>query len=119
MYQSIFFICCLGIKAKRRTVSNINTVIECPDGKLVLPDKVSPIILKLLWSKTAAGLGTAKNLFSNTEIKAEKREAGIKLSHTFGLYTKKILRNDKEITSSPSCVRLMSVFGYSDNVELI
>jgi hypothetical protein len=49
---------------------------------------------------------------------AETNDDEINASHTFGVYTKKMLKNDKKMNSSPICVRLMSVLGYSDNFEL-
>lgn len=43
-------------------VSTTKVAIECPDGKLVCPLSVLPIIVKLSLLNTAAGLGTA-NIF--------------------------------------------------------
>ena len=107
-----------GINANNRTVSVVKTVMECPEGKLLLPDNAFPKITKLLLSNTAAGLGTANILFSEAENIAETREADIKDSHSLGAYTMKIDKNDKKTNASPNCVRLYSVFGNCDNFEL-
>ena len=99
-------------------VSIVKTVIECPEGKLLCPDKVFPMITKLLLSKAAAGLGIANRTFSTPENIAETREADSKDSQILGAYTIKMVKNDKEIRASPSWVRLYSKVGNCDNFEL-
>lgn len=92
--------------------------MECPEGKLLFPDNAFPTITKLLLSNTAAGLGTLNITFSKPENIAERSEADIKDSQSFGAYTIKIDKNDKKTSASPNCVRLYSVFGNCDNFEL-
>ncbi|WMC08757.1 MAG: hypothetical protein PQ275_33760 [Elizabethkingia anophelis] len=62
----------------------VKIVIECPEGKLLCPDNVFPIIVKLLLSKTAAGLGMANKDFKGLQKTAEMSEAVINAPHTFG-----------------------------------
>ena len=91
-------------------------VMECPEGKLVPPDNVFPMITKLLLSNTEAGLGTANISFSTLENIADTSEADIKDSQSLGAYTIKIANKDKEISASPNWVRLYSVVGNCDNL---
>ena len=95
-----------GIKENNSTVSIVNTVMECPEGKLLCPVNVCPIIVKLLVSKDAAGLGTANTFLKTLEKIAETIEADSKASHNFGTDNSKTDNNDKKIKASPICVRL-------------
>jgi hypothetical protein len=61
----------------------VNTVIECPEGKLLDPDNLSPITLKV-FPKAAAGLGIAKKAFIDAENISENSEAVINDSHNLG-----------------------------------
>ena len=117
--QTILLNAFLGIMANIRTVSTVKTVIECPDGKLLCPDNVFPMIVKVVLSNDAAGLGTANIFFSTLENNAETSEAESNASQILGTYKIKILNNDKKISASPSWVRLYIVFGNCDNFELI
>ena len=68
--------------------------MECPEGKLLLPDNAFPTITKLVLPNAAAGLGTANNPFSKLENIAETSEADIRASQSLGAYTIKIDKND-------------------------
>ena len=58
----------LGIKANNKVVIIIKVVMEWPEGKLEWVEaRVLPIMVKLSLSKTAAGLGTRKIFFKDTE----------------------------------------------------
>jgi hypothetical protein len=96
----------LGINAKSKTVRKVKTVMECPEGKLECPGKAFPMITKLLWSKVAAGLGTENQFFNPVENINENKDAKMRASHILGAGTMKILRIDRKINASPSCVKL-------------
>lgn len=74
----------LGIKASNNTVSTVKKVIACPEGKLLCPVNVGPMMVNVLLSKDAAGLGTENKAFNAFENIAETNEAESKASHNFG-----------------------------------
>ena len=96
-----------------------NMVIECPDGKLLLPVSVLPIITKLSWSYTAAGRGIVKIFLSIFDKMAEIRDAAIKSSQILGAYMMKIVSKDMITKVSPNWVRLCSNPGNCDHSWLI
>ena len=61
----------------------MKTVIECPDGRLLNPGNLLPMITKLLFSNASAGLGIAKMFFSTLENIAETSEADSNDSQIF------------------------------------
>ena len=73
-----------GIKAKNTEVSIVKVAIECPEGRLVLPERTFPIIRKLSLSNTAAGLGIANSVFNKNEIIPETSRELNKACHNLG-----------------------------------
>ena len=69
-YQKILLINSNGIKEKSKTVRIAKTVIECPEGKLLCPVNVLPIITKEFWLKAATGLGTEKRFFKGLDSRS-------------------------------------------------
>ena len=96
----------------------VKVVIECPEGKLVAPERVFPIITKLSLSNIAAGLGTANSFFSkNDTINAISEDVNMD-SQSWGAYTRKMVINDKIIDASPNWVRLNCKIGDWANLLL-
>lgn len=60
-------------------------VIQCPEGRLLLALNVLPIMIKLLGSKNAAGLGTEKIFFSKLDKIREINDEEIRTSHNLGV----------------------------------
>jgi hypothetical protein len=66
------------------TVKVVNIVMEWPEGKLLLPRSILPVIKKLVGLNTAAGRGTANRTFKRIEKKAEISDADINAAHNLG-----------------------------------
>jgi hypothetical protein len=109
-HKTLYFNLC-GINAYNSTVSTVKAEIECPEGKLLCPVSVFPMITKLLLSNTAAGLGTENTSFNEVQIAHETSDADIKLSQILGAYIIKTPRKENKTIESPSWVRLNIVFG--------
>ena len=88
-----------------------------PEGKLLVrPGRTLPIITNVSWFKMPAGRGTEKISFNTLENKAERMEALMSASHSFGAYTIKMVNNDKKMNASPNCVRLYCKRGNFDKL---
>ena len=92
----------LGIRANISTVRTVNTVMECPEGRLVHPESLLPMIVKPSLSNIAAGLGTANIFFSKLQNTSETNEPDSKASHILGAYRTKRPRSDKKTNASPN-----------------
>ena len=73
-----------GIKPKNTEVSIVKVAIECPEGRLELPERTFPMIRKLSLSNTAAGLGIANRFFNKNEIIPETSRELNKACHSLG-----------------------------------
>lgn len=109
-FHSILVLFFLGMNANNITVSTAMMVIECPEGRLLFPARVFPIMVKLLQGNAAAGLGTANIFLSVQENSAQTSNEEIRHSQILGMYMIRIDSSDKNIDASPSCVRLYSMF---------
>ena len=110
-HHKILFFKALGIKPYIKTVSVVNMVMVCPDGRLLLQVSVSPIMVKLLLLNVAAGLGTEKKVFSTKVISSDTNDEVIRCSQILGRRIIKMVRNESSTSASPSWVRLNSKLG--------
>ena len=91
----------LGIKANNNTVSTVKKVMACPEGKLLCPVNVGPMMVKVVLFNDAAGLGTENRVFNEFENTADTNEAEIKASHNLGVCSSRMDNKDKKINASP------------------